>query len=108
MFVTRFGLTSHEGRDAPDASSKRRVGDVKASARADDRQAAAALLLCDPSSMQFTCRLPTRPRLAIMPSFIGRTGKVVSTLSGRCGAQPWTMQLGGKRTKRALRAQPLT
>jgi hypothetical protein len=36
MLVTLFGLTSHEGRDAPDASSKRRVVDVKASARADD------------------------------------------------------------------------
>jgi hypothetical protein len=36
MFVTLFGLTSHEGRDAPDASSKRRVVDVKASARAND------------------------------------------------------------------------
>jgi hypothetical protein len=30
MLVTLFGLTSHEGRDAPDASSKRRVVDVKA------------------------------------------------------------------------------
>ena len=36
MFVTLFGLTSDEGRDAPDASSKRRVVDVKASPRADD------------------------------------------------------------------------
>ena len=36
MFVTLFDLTSDEGRDAPDASSKRRVVDVKASARADD------------------------------------------------------------------------
>ena len=36
MFVTLFGLTSDEGRDAPDASSERRVVDVKASVRADD------------------------------------------------------------------------
>jgi hypothetical protein len=36
MFVTLFGLTSQKGRDAPDASSERRVVDVKASARADD------------------------------------------------------------------------
>jgi hypothetical protein len=36
MFVTLFDLTSDEGRDAPDASSKRRVVDVKASPRADD------------------------------------------------------------------------
>ena len=36
MFVTLFDLTSDEGRDAPDASSKRHVVDVKASARADD------------------------------------------------------------------------
>ena len=31
MFVTLFGLTSDEGRDAPDASSKRHVVDVKGS-----------------------------------------------------------------------------
>ena len=36
MFVTLFNVTSDEGRDAPDASSKRRVVDVKASPRADD------------------------------------------------------------------------
>jgi hypothetical protein len=31
MFVTLFGLTSDEGRAAPDASSKRHVVDVKGS-----------------------------------------------------------------------------
>jgi hypothetical protein len=36
VLVTLFGPTSDERRDAPDASSKRRVNDVKGSARADD------------------------------------------------------------------------
>jgi hypothetical protein len=36
MFVTLFDVTSDEGRDAPDASSKRRVVDVKASPRGGD------------------------------------------------------------------------
>ena len=35
MFVTLFGLTSHEGRDALDASSKRHVVDVRIARRGD-------------------------------------------------------------------------
>ena len=44
MFVTLFDLTSDVGRDAPDASSKRHVVDVKASARANDLLAAVSSL----------------------------------------------------------------
>jgi hypothetical protein len=79
MFVTLFGLTSDEGRDAPDASSKRRVVDVKASlavaicsAAVSSLRGGIAPLRSVVNAIQF-CRLPTRPPLAIMRSFIGGT-----------------------------------
>jgi hypothetical protein len=57
MFVTLFGLTSHEGGDAPDASSKRDVVDVKGSravaiaGRGESLRG--GITPCDQSSRQF-------------------------------------------------------
>jgi hypothetical protein len=103
MFVTLFNVTSDEGRDAPDASSKRRVVDVKASPRADDLLGRGDFaprrrpLLRSVVALHF-CKPPIRPCLAIMPSFIGRT---VTTGFRRepdkadCG--PWMSRLVGER-----------
>ena len=85
MFVTLFGLTSHEGRDASDPSSKRRVVDVKASARADDLLGRGEFApwrhppLRSVVNAIHLCRPPTRPYLAIMPRFIGRIATTVES-----------------------------
>jgi hypothetical protein len=80
MFVTLFGLTSHEGPDAQlTPSSERHVVDVQSigarwrlSAAVSRSAAGIAPLRSVVNAIQF-CRLPTRPRLAIMRSFIGGT-----------------------------------
>jgi hypothetical protein len=76
MFVTLFDLTSDEGRDAPDASSKRRVVDVKGSPRADDLLGRGdfaprwrPLLRSVVSAIHF-CRPPIGPYLVISEFYL--------------------------------------
>ena len=72
MFVTLFGLTSYEGRDAPDASSKRHVVDVKYRR---------ALTIC--SAAATSLRSGDILCLVIMPSSIGRI--IMTGFDGLCG-----------------------